>query len=66
MSLKINILQENINSLKINYIPLRNVKQSIPHLFFPEKNTCISYFYSSKKLKEGPNPIEFSIPIRSN
>lgn len=37
MSLKINILQENINSLKINYIPLGNVKQSIPHLFFPEK-----------------------------
>lgn len=43
MSLKINILQENITSLKVNYIPLRNVKQSIPHLSFPEKNTCISY-----------------------
>lgn len=33
MSLKINILQENINSLKVNYIPLGNVKKKVFHIF---------------------------------
>lgn len=37
MSLKINILQENINSLKVNFIPLGNVKKSIPHLLISNK-----------------------------
>lgn len=74
MSLKINILQENINSLKVNYIPLGNVKKKYSTSFNFEQVVFLKKihvyhifnFYSSKKLKEGPNPIEFLIPIGSN